>query len=87
MKQNITIIQGERGEGKTTFVKSIVKERRNEGLSVGGLLAEGFWKDGIRDRFILVNLKNDDKVIYCQRDRVEGWEKIVHFYVNPVGDN
>ena len=49
-------------------------------------MAEGFWKEGVRDRFDLVNIMTGDKLLYCQRDRVEGWEKIVHFYINPAGD-
>ncbi len=85
MKNNITIIQGERGEGKTTFVKSIVKYLKRENILVGGILAEGFWKEGVRDRFQLVDLKTNSKLAYCQREKKETWEKVAQFYVNPKG--
>jgi nucleoside-triphosphatase THEP1 len=85
MKNNITIIQGERGEGKTTFVKAIVEELKANAISVGGILAEGFWKEGMRDRFQLVDLKTNSKLAYCQREKKEAWEKVAQFYVNPKG--
>ena len=85
MKNNITIIQGERGEGKTTFVKEIVKELKATTISVGGVLAEGFWKGGVRNKFQLVDLKTNSKLVYCQRERRDSWEKVAQFYVNPKG--
>jgi nucleoside-triphosphatase len=86
MKQKLIIISGERGEGKTTFLAQIVQELRKRKLKVGGILALGYWKQGVRDRFEIVNLSDDTSRIYCQRNPVEGWEKVVHFYINPEGD-
>ncbi|MEZ5198551.1 MAG: nucleoside-triphosphatase [Bacteroidales bacterium] len=83
MNNKTFIISGTQGSGKTTFLKSIVDELSASGLRVGGFLALGYWKDNLRDRFDLIDLKSGDRLVYCQRNQVPGWEQVRHFYINP----
>jgi len=84
MKNKTILIIGEQGSGKTIFLKEITKYLRLNGITIYGILAEGFWLNGIRDRYELVDLSTNDRIIFCQMNFHRGWEKIKHFYVNPT---
>lgn len=83
MNNKIFIITGSQGSGKTTLLKSIINGIKSNDIRIGGLLAEGYWNENIRDKFELINLKSGDRMIYCQRQPESGWEQIRHFYINP----
>lgn len=85
MEHKIFIITGEQGSGKTTFLQELIVRLANNGLQTGGILAKGFWKNYERDYFELIDLKSSNKLLYCQREPKNGWEKLRHFYINPDG--
>ncbi len=33
----------------------------------------------------MLDLETDERTVFCQRGEVPGWERIMHFYVNPRG--
>jgi nucleoside-triphosphatase len=83
----IIIITGDQGEGKTSFVEETILLLRSANIQCSGILARGTWKNGLRDRFYLEDLKSGKKIVYCQRGSEKGWEKIRHFYINPAGQD
>lgn len=85
MKHKIIIITGEQGSGKTTFLQEMIFGLAKNNVQVGGILAEGFWKNQKRDFFELIDLKSKNRILFCQREPKEGWEKLRHFYINPEG--
>ena len=85
MKHKIIILTGEQGSGKTTFLQEMIFGLAIKGVQTAGILAEGFWKNYERDYFELINLKSKNRILYCQRDPKDGWEKLRHFYINPDG--
>jgi len=85
MEGKIIILTGEQGSGKTTFLQEMIFGLTTKNVQVGGILAEGFWKNYERDRFELIDLKSNNSVLFCQREPKEGWEKLRHFYINPYG--
>ncbi len=85
MKHKIIILTGEQGSGKTTFLHEMIFGLAKNNLQVGGILAEGFWKNYERDRFELIDLKSNNRILYCQREPKDGWEKLRQFYINPDG--
>lgn len=85
MKSGTIFICGERGQGKTTFASELVYSLRQENFRIGGLLAPGYWKNNLRDRFVLQDIATGDELLFCQRENKAGWEKIRHFYINPAG--
>ncbi len=87
MKNFIAIITGESGDGKTGFVAEITKILDAKKIRYGGILAIGYWKNGLRDSFELCDLLSRKKIVFCQRTPVEKWEKLVSFYINPQGEN
>jgi len=85
MKPKVIVISGEKGEGKTTFAQNLVSRLIELNYKVAGILAQGYWKDNLRDRFDLVNLMTNKRISFCQRTPEEGWERIRHFCINPQG--
>lgn len=84
MKNKIILITGETGSGKTNFLKNLIGSLRQKDISVNGILAEGYWHEGNRDRYEIIDLNSGKKIVYCQKTFNRGWEKILHFYVNPA---
>jgi len=87
MENKVFIIAGKQGGGKTTYLKKVLKSLKNNNIKVGGFIAEGYWKDNKREQFDLINLKTSERIIYCQRETKTDWEKVRHFYINPLGQS
>ena len=85
MQNKIFILTGSQGSGKTSFLIELINYLKKEGVSIGGFIAHGFWKDDIRDKFELENIQTGDRIILSQTEPVEGWEKFRRFYFNPEG--
>ncbi len=85
MNNQIFIITGTQGSGKTTFLSKLITYLNAEGISIGGFIAHGFWKDNIRDCFELEDLQTGKKIILSQTKPIDGWEKFRRFYFNPEG--
>lgn len=85
MGHKIIIITGDQGSGKTTFLQELIYGLTSRDIKVGGILAEGFWKNHERDHFKLIDLKSTKKILYCLKEPINGWEKLRQFYINPVG--
>ncbi len=85
MEHKIIIISGKQGGGKTTLLQEMIVGLNKLGMRISGILAEGYWKNQKRDYFELINIKSNTRLLYCQREPKEGWEKLKHFYINPDG--
>lgn len=81
----IIIICGEKGQGKTTFVHELVCDLKKRNVKVGGILAQGFWKEDVRDKYELLDLQMNQRITYCQRSAQLNWQQIRHFFINPEG--
>ena len=80
---SVYIISGEQGSGKTTMLKSIIAELQSKGVKVGGFLAEGSWKNGIRDGFSLLRIIDSYAIPLCQSKPKEGYFNLGRFWFNP----
>ena len=85
MHNMIFFITGSQGSGKTTFLIELIEILKQKGITAGGFSAHGYWKNNLRDKFELEDLKTGNKMILCKRQPVEGWQKFRHFYFNPEG--
>lgn len=83
MQNKVIIVTGEVGSGKTGFTRRLIRAIMESGIPVCGFIAEGFWKNGQRERYELADLNTNRRMVYCRKDFKEGWEKTGHFYVNP----
>jgi nucleoside-triphosphatase THEP1 len=84
MKNKIFIITGSRGSGKTTFLENLTLELKNQSVLTAGFKAKGFWQNNTRSHFEIVDLITEEKRLFCTVEQVSGWEKIGHYYLNPL---
>lgn len=83
MPNQIFILSGAQGEGKTRRCLEIVADLKSEEESVGGIVAPGFWKKNIRSGFDLMDVQTHQKIPFAKREPENGWIKIKTFYFNP----
>jgi len=79
----VFIISGKQGEGKTSRLIEVVELLRKAGKKPVGFVADGSWKDGLRDSFTIRNIQSGASTPMCRSTRVEGWQKEGRFYFNP----
>lgn len=65
MKQNVMIISGKQGEGKTTFVKQLVRLLNSANIPCAGFYAEGYWNENLRSGFDLVEINGELRKCLC----------------------
>ncbi len=80
---SVYIISGKQGSGKTTMLKSIIAELKSNGVKVGGFLAEGSWKNGIREGFSLLRIIDNYTIPLCQSKSKKGYFNLGRFWFNP----
>jgi len=64
----VILVAGERGEGKTTFVKKTVKALKAKGKPIFGFYAENVIDSQNREGYELHNVASDKKIVLCRRD-------------------
>ncbi len=80
MKTLIYIISGNQGEGKTTFIKELAVELRNNGYQCSGFYAEGYWNQQVRSRFDIVEINGAYREILCNLSSEKGDLQYRHFF-------
>lgn len=81
--RNVFILTGEQGEGKTTRLKELIVRLRNSGLSLYGFYAAGYWENGQRSRFDLVDVQTGKQKLLCANQSAPGFWKQGRFYFDP----
>ncbi|MFA6128366.1 MAG: nucleoside-triphosphatase [Bacteroidales bacterium] len=82
----ITLITGDREEGKTTFLQNMVDDLINEGKRVTGFTAIGIHdSSGVRCGFNIRNIETRDEAEFCRTTGQAHWDKIGKYYINPQG--
>lgn len=81
----VTIITGDRGEGKTTFLKNKIRDLQMQGLRVTGFIAEGIQKDGRRTGYRIINVNTGEKAEFCLESGKPEWERTGRYYIDPQG--
>ena len=67
MKNEIIIITGNKGDGKTTKLKNIVDLLRAVNVGVAGFVAVGEWQKGERSKYTLVDLVTGKLSTICTK--------------------
>lgn len=82
----VTIILGDRAEGKTTFLRRRVDEMIANGMIVSGFIAEGIHTpDGTREGYRIVNIGTGESIGFCLSEGPDHWERVGRFRINPDG--
>ncbi len=67
----IIIISGERGEGKTTFLKKTISELNKRNRTVYGFYAENTKDDSGKEGYRIYNVSSSDSQLLCKRNAPE----------------
>ena len=81
----VFIITGEQGEGKTTFLMEVLPKLAEEGVRIRGILAPGYFHDGHRTGFSLIDLATGASEELCSEKSFSGGEKHGRFYFRSEG--
>lgn len=81
----VYIISGNQGEGKTSFLMEILPVLRKNGIRTRGIAAPGFFQDGIRSGFSVIDLATGMSEELCSGIPSPGSEKHGRFYFRSEG--
>jgi len=79
---NIIIITGKQGAGKTTMCQKLAAQMHEDGSIIGGFIAPGTWKNGLRHSFDILDLQTFKTYAFASREAHNKWKKIHSFYFN-----
>ncbi len=83
--RTVYIITGQRQQGKTHFLSEVIKLLKEKGLDVCGIISKGIDKNGIREGFVVKDIKNGKEVPLCNRQHEHGDLKVGRFYFKQEG--
>ncbi len=82
----VTLVVGDREEGKTALLREKIREMTSQGLRLSGFVAEGIHSsDGKRRGYRIVNISTGESADFCLEEGSEGWEKVGRFRIDPDG--
>ena len=67
----LVVISGESGAGKTTWCQEAVKQARAAGLRVAGVISPAVFKNGQKTGIDLVNIKTNERRVLASRKQLE----------------
>ncbi len=82
--QNIIIISGKQGQGKTSFLKKVIKELQKDKLDIDGVFATGIDKKRIRQGFQLSRIKTGKTYALSTINPTPEFTRYGRFYFNPL---
>jgi len=84
INNKVIIITGEKGEGKTTKILSIIKLLNVENINIIGFTAKAEWENGKRSKYTLIDIATDKTITMCSDKPNENYNQYGRFYFNPL---
>lgn len=84
-KSPVFIITGEQGEGKTTLLLKIIAYLKDQGVRMQGIAAPGFFQDGIRSGFDILDIESGESAELCSVIPAENCEQFGRFFFRKSG--
>ncbi len=81
--ENIIIITGKQGEGKTTFLAQLVKQLQNENIPVSGFLSLVVYNNSVRIGYDLKDISSGESVMLCRIDGIDSDIRLGKFIFSP----
>lgn len=78
------IVTGGQGAGKTTFLTKVIDILVSQKVRVGGFIAKGIWKDDKRYGFNLLSIQDGICIPLCTKEPLEDYVQFGHFFFNPA---
>ena len=81
----IFIVTGPVNSGKTTFLRGVAAELKNQGFRIDGFLSEAVEKNFTGKSYDLFDLRNEISIPFIRRKGRDSWEKIGPYFFIPDG--
>ena len=81
----VFIVTGAQGEGKSSLIAALAEALRGAGLIPVGFHAPGFWAEGRRSGFDLIDLGGGERLPLCRTDGPQEWPSQGPFRFSPEG--
>lgn len=79
----IFVLTGPVHSGKTTVLKKVVYELKEQNVKIDGFLSEAIWKNQEAMGYDLFDLKEERSIPYIRRRGEKGWQKIGSYFFIP----
>lgn len=83
--KRIYVITGKTGEGKTTFVKNLIKTLTQKNISTSGIISEKIVSDSEVTGYDVVNIETGEKEVFLRLNKDCGKEKIGRYTICKNG--
>jgi len=81
----VFIVSGAQGEGKTTFISKLLTCFEPDHLKMRGIIAPGYFQDGIRFGFSVIDVSTGMMETLCSANPAPGCELHGRYYFRPEG--
>jgi len=81
----VIIITGDVGQGKTTYLKTLIELLRNRGVKLSGFIARGVHEGQDRIGYDLENLHSGESCVFIRKQAANGWFRHGKYYFNQDG--
>ncbi len=81
----IFILTGPVHSGKTTFLKSVINELKDQGVEIDGLLSETVLENQEVIGYDLFDIEKEEAIPYIRKEGEKNWQKVGSFYFTPQG--
>jgi len=84
-KPPVYFISGAQAEGKTTFLRGVLARLETSHVKMRGIVAPGYFKDGIRSGFSIIDIATGTETPLCSDMPSHGSEQHARYYFQPQG--
>jgi nucleoside-triphosphatase THEP1 len=84
-EQEIFIVTGSVGEGKTTFVKKLVEVFKQDGIKAVGILSERVMADSGTIGYDVSDIETEERKVFLRENGESGKDTIGRFAISPEG--
>ena len=81
----IFILTGSVDSGKTTLLKKVTQELKNQKFKIDGFLSEAIIKNQEKIGYDLLELKSAKSIPFIRRSGLQDWQRIGPFFFIPEG--
>lgn len=81
----VYMISGEQGEGKTTYLMAVLERLKKQGVKMRGIVAPGYFLDGMRSGFSVVDVATERSVELCSATPGSCGELHGRYFFSPEG--
>lgn len=84
-RENVIIIRGSEKTGKTTFLKEVIRQLKNNGFRTGGFIAPSVFENNQNAGYDLIDLNTGERTVLSRLQGNDDMPMVGKFYFRPEG--